>query len=252
MNILLTCMNKRISLTFLSSLLSVFLHAQSVNQQAWFEYMLNYPFANSFNLENAVTYSTIIGTPKWRAYDYAATVEWSVTNRIDVIAATVLSYTNQTDSYNTFELRPAVGTRLYFTPNKRIQTRMLLRVEQRNFKNLETKEWDQVYRPRARGEVIIPINKDSYYVDNLWYALTDVEWLIKTDDVEERFANRFRWRIGAGYRLSYNLRFEFIYMLQQSKNTIEDDFETSDNIFRFRVKQYLRKGKPSTSEGTGN
>ncbi len=244
-------MKNWISLTFLFTLPSFFLQAQT-NEQVWEEYMLNYPFANSFNLENAFAYSTLLGTPKWRAYDYAATLEWSVTNRIDVIAATALSYTNQTDSYNTFEIRPGLGTRLYFTPNKRIQTRLLLRVEQRNFKNLDTKEWETQYRPRVRAETIIPINKKSFYEDKLWYALTDVEWLYKTDEVEERFANRFRWRIGAGYRLSYNIRFEFLYMLQLSKNTIEDNFESSDNIFRLRVKQYLRKSKPSTASGTGN
>jgi len=244
-------MKKWISITFLFFLPALFLQAQT-NVQLWGEYMLNYPFANSFNLENAFTYSTILDKPKWRAYDYSACLEWSVTNRIDLIGQTVVSYTNQTDSYNTLELRPIVGTRFYFTPNKRIQTKLLLRLEQRNFQNLDTKDWDQQYRPRVRAETIIPINRKSYYEDKLWYAMTDVEWLYKTDDVEERFANRFRWRIGAGYRLSYNLRFEFLYMLQQSKNTIDGDFESSDNIFRFRVKQYLRKTKPSTASGTGN
>lgn len=244
---------KWLSLTFLFVLSFSSVRAQnSVNEQAWFEYMLNYPFANSFNVENAFTYSTLIGTPKWRAYDYSATLEWSVTNHIDLIGQTVVSYTNQTDSYNTLELRPVIGTRLYFTPNKRIQTRLLLRLEQRNFQNLETKEWDQVYRPRARGEVIIPINKKSYYEDHMWYAITDAEFLIKTDDVEERFANRFRWRVGAGYRLSYNLRFEFLYMLQLSRNAISENFESTDNIFRFRIKQYLRKSKPSDVGGVGN
>jgi len=228
-----------------------FTKAQTTTQ-VWNEYMLNYPFANSFNLENAFTYSTLIGTPKWRALDYSPTVEWSVTNHVDLLAQTVLSYTNQTESYNTFEVRPALGARYYFTPNRRIQTKLLLRVEQRNLKNLETKEWDQSYRPRIRGEVIIPINRDSYFVDDLWYAITDVEWLVKTDDVEERFANRFRWRVGGGYRLNYGLRFEFLYLLQQSRNTLEDDFETSDSIFRLRVKQYLRKSKPSKASGTGN
>jgi len=228
-----------------------FTKAQTTTQ-VWNEYMLNYPFANSFNLENAFTYSTLIGTPKWRALDYSPTVEWSVTSHVDLLAQTVLSYTNQTESYNTFEVRPALGARYYFTPNRRIQTKLLLRVEQRNLKNLETKEWDQTYRPRIRGEVIVPINRDSYFVDDLWYAMTDVEWLVKTDDVEERFANRFRWRVGGGYRLNYGLRFEFLYLLQQSRNTLEDDFETSDSIFRFRVKQYLRKSKPSKASGTGN
>jgi len=32
--------------------------------------MLNYSFANSFNPENAFVYSTLLGKPKWRAYDY--------------------------------------------------------------------------------------------------------------------------------------------------------------------------------------
>ncbi len=232
--------------------MSVGLHAQSSTEQVWSEYMLNYPFANSFNFENAFTYSTLVGTPKWRAYDYSATLEWSINNHIDVIGQMVVSYTNQTDNYNTLELRPVLGSRIYFSPNKRIQTRLLVRLEQRNFKNLETEEWESVIRPRARAEVIVPINKKSYYEDKLWYGITDLEVLFKTDDVDERFANRLRWRVGAGYRLSYSIRFEFIYMLQQSKNALEDDFQTSDNIFRFRVKQYLRKSKPSKASGTGN
>lgn len=120
--------------------------------------MLNFPFANSFNMENAVSYATVMGDPKWRAYDYAPTLEWSVDSHLDLIGQTTLSYTNQTEAYNTFEIRPALGTRIYFTPN-RIQTRLLLRVEQRNLKNLETKEWDQTFRPQARGEIIIPSTK---------------------------------------------------------------------------------------------
>lgn len=245
-------MTKRISLTALFLIPSLLLRSQSANEQVWYEYMLNYPFANSFNLENALAYSTLIGTPKWRALDYSTTLEWSLNQHVDIIGQAVVSYTQQTESYNTLELRPVLGTRLYFTPNKRIQTRLLLRLEQRNFKNLETNEWDQVYRPRARAEMIIPISKESYYEDKLWYAITDFEWLVKTDDVAERFANRFRWRIGGGYRFTYNLRVEFLYMLQQSKDAIDGNFETSDNIFRFRVKQYLRKSKPSAAQGTGN
>ena len=228
------------------------LRAQTVNEQIWVEYMLNYPFANSFNLENALTYNTVLNSPAWRSYEWAPTVEWSVHGKIDILGQTTLSYTNQAASYNTFEVRPALGTRFHFTPNKRIQTKLLLRLEQRNFKDLETNEWSQVYRPRARAEMIIPINKNSYFQNNLWYAMFDVETLFKVDDVEERFANRLRIRVGGGYRLNYNLRFEFLYMYQQSKQAIEDDFESSDNIFRFRIKQYLRKSKPSSTSGGVN
>ena len=59
-------MKKWIALTFLFSLPVVFLKAQTT-EQVWEEYMLNYPFADSFNLENAFVYSTLLGKPKWRA-----------------------------------------------------------------------------------------------------------------------------------------------------------------------------------------
>jgi hypothetical protein len=224
------------------------------NEQAWFEYMLNYPFANSWNLENAVTMSTTTSSPKWRAYDYSATLERDITQHVQIVAQGVLSYTNQTDSYSTLELRPVLGTRFYLTPAQRIQTRLLFRLEQRNLQDLDTKMWSQTWRPRARAEVIIPINQDSYYKDNLWYALMDAEWLFSNTntDLKERFANRFRIRTGIGYRLSYSLRFEFIYMFQASRDGIDEDFSSSDNVFRFRLKHYLRKSKPSTGAGGTN
>lgn len=228
------------------------LRAQNTNSQTWFEYMLNFPFANSFNLENAVTYSTLLEKPRWYSFDYTPTLEWSVTQHIDLLGQVVFSYTKQNESYNTFEVRPVIGSRIHITPHQRIQTRVLLRLEQRNLKNLETKEWDQTYRPRIRFESIVPINHNSYYTDKLWYALLDAEWLFTTDDVKERFANRFRVRVGGGYRLNYNFRFEILYMNQQSRDETEDGFASSDNIIRFRIKHYVNKAKPSKASGSGN
>ena len=187
--------------------------AQSPNEQLWFEYMLNYPFANSFNLENTFTYSTLLNTPKWTAFDYSPTIEFSLTNHINFLAGGTLAYTNQVEDYDSFEGRLMIGTRIHFTPNRRILSRLQVRLEQRNFKNLETKTWETVYRPRARAEFLIPINRKTYYEDKLWYGIIDAELLFAVDDdVQERFANRFRLRTGIGYRLSYTSRFEFIYM----------------------------------------
>lgn len=243
---------KSLIFTFLFSLPPSLLLAQSINEQVWVEYMGNFSMANVYNLENAFSYSTLLNSPKWRDYSYSATLEWSPTPLVEPLAQLVVTYTNQTDSYNSVEIRPVIGSRFYFTPNRRIQTRLLVRLEQRNFKNLDGDAWTVAYRPRIRAEMIIPISQDSYYKDNLWYGLADAEMLFATDDVKERFANRFRVRLGIGYRLNYSFRFEFVYMNQQSRNTITDTFGTSDNIFRFRIKHYLRKSKPSKASGTGN
>jgi len=227
--------------------------AQPVNEQVWFEYFLEYPMANVFNLENVVTYSTLLNTPRWRAIDYAPTLEYSLTPHIDLMAGGTFSYTWQTEDYNTFEIRPMVGTRIHFNPNRRVPIRFLARLEQRNFKNMETDAWDQSLRPRFRLESLIPLNAKDVFQNKMYYIIADVEWLWKLqDDVSERFANRFRARIGLGYRLNYTWRFEFIYMLQQSREAIDDDYSSTDNIFRIRLKHFINKAKPSPVVGVGN
>ena len=86
-----------------------------------------------------------------------------------MIAAGLVSYTQQSESNNTLELRPTLGTKMYLKPFRRIQTRLLLRLKRRSFQNLETNEWDSQIRPRARFEVAIPLNPDSYSSNKLWY-----------------------------------------------------------------------------------
>jgi hypothetical protein len=228
-------------------------HAQA-NEQLWFEYMLNYPFANSWNVELAGTYSTALNTPKWRAFDVQVTPEYALSQHVDLMGALLVSNTFQNKSLNTFEVRPMVGTRLHFTPNKRLLTRLLVRLEQRNLENQETNEWDQSTRGRVRLETIFPFNKPTMFAgDQLVYGLLDAEaFLVLDRDVPERFANRLRIRTGIGYRFSYTFRVEFVYTLQRSRNALEDDFSTTDHIFRIRLKHYLRKVKPTNASGVGN
>jgi hypothetical protein len=226
------------------------LQAQTTNQQVWFEYMLNYPFANSYNFESIFQYKTLLDSPRWRSMVYNPRLEYSFGPHIDLVPAFVIAYTNQVSGVNTFEVRPSVGVKIHLTPNHRILTRLFIRVEQRYIENLESKDWQSVTRPRLRAESIIPINRKSYREDRLWYGLLDAEWFFTVDDdVDERFANRFRLRAGLGYRLNYNSRFELIYMIQESKHAMEESFYTSDQIFRFRYKHYLRKHIPAKNAG---
>ena len=243
---------RRVVLLSIIVLSGVYARGQTTNTQLWVEYRLNIPFANSFNLENAFTYSTLFNTPRWRSYEYSPTLVYALTQNIDLTLGGTVCYTNQFDNYNTLELRPVVGSRIHITPNRRVLLRLYARVEQRNFLNLETDEWDHAMRPRIRVESLIPINRKSYFEDRLWYGVFDIELLFTEDDVQERFANRFRGRIGIGYRVNYTSRFEFLYMNQQSRSGIDDDFSSSDNIFRIRYKHYLRKTKPAKIPETGN
>jgi hypothetical protein len=225
---------------------------QESSKQIWNEYMFNLPFAQVYNLELAANYSTVLDSPKWRSFEFQATPEWTISQRLDLMGGFLLGNTFQNETTNTVELRGMLGTRIHLTPHKRILTRLLVRFEQRNQRDQETAQWENSQRSRIRAETIIPINKKSMFAGNqLWYGMLDAEYFLVFDqDLEERFANRFRLRAGIGYRLSNSFRFEFVYTMQQSKNTIDGNFSTTDNIFRFRIKQFLNK--PSRLQGNGN
>lgn len=213
--------------------------------------MVNYPFANSWNVELATSYSTQFESPTWRSFDMQLSPEYSITPNIDVLGALYAGKTFQYQQISSSEFRQMIGTRIHFTQNRRVLTRLLLRYEFRELSYEETGTSETSNRTRIRAEALIPLNRKSMFDDKLWYCLTDLEAFLVTDrDVHERYANRFRYRLAAGYRLSYTWRFEVMYTLQQSINTFSGDVTTSDNIFRLRVKHFLHKSKPSVAQGS--
>ncbi len=228
--------------------------SQSPNSQLWAEYMLNYPFANSWNVELAATYSTLLESPRWQALDIQLTPEYALSANVDLQGAMLYNRTKQYQTLSSTELRFMLGTRIHLTPFSRVLTRALLRVEQRNMYYDETGTTEQSYRGRLRLETLTPLNKKTMYDgDNLWYAVADAEAFVVMDQqVNERFANRFRIRVGLGYRLNYTWRFEFLYTYQLSRNTIAGDVDSDDNLFRLRVKHFLHKSKPAQVQGNGN
>lgn len=229
-------------------------HAQSSSNQAWVEYMGNLAFGKAGNMEAAVTYSTDMGQPKWRTFDLQFTPEWALNKRIDVMGSLLLSNTFQTATLSTFEIREMIGTRIHFTPDKRLLVRLLVRLEQRNVEDRETNTWDHSTRSRFRLETLYPFNHPTIGGANgVWYGIADVESFVKFDkDVQERFANRLRFRTGIGYAFNNRFRAEFIYMLQASVNPLEGGVDSRENIFRFRLKHYLHRNKPKHPEGSGN
>jgi len=229
-------------------------NVQAQSEQLWFEYMMTHPFANTWELEHDVRYATVLAAPRWRSLRYYPSLSWSYSQHLDILGAAGINYTVQSKDDNTLEIREMLGFRIHITPNKRVLTRILVRGENRNLQNTETKDWSSSNRLRLRGEALIPINNPTMFnKDKLMYGIIDTEWFFALDqDLNERFANRFRLRTGVGYRFNYNLRVEFIYSYQESRNQLDDSNPIQDNIFRFRFRHFINKSNPSKTLGVGN
>lgn len=229
-------------------LMSVKAFAQH-DEQLWLEWQLSYPFANRYLLENTTTYQTLLKKDgKWRSINVSPTFEYTLFTRLDLLSEISLGYTDQQEGVSTFEIAPMVGGRFYITQNKKIDTRLVLRYQVRGFRQIEDEDWDVSNRTRLRGEAFWSINGPNLFTDKLWYLFADYEeFFVFDQQLDERYANRRRARIGIGYRLSYQHRFDLGYTLQSSRNEIEESFISTDGVIQFKYKLFLNPGTPAPS-----
>ena len=232
------------SLTFLSTNL----YAQR-DDQLWFDFQVDYPFANQYLAEVTSSYQTIFSPDeKWRNLSITPTFEYSAFTRFDFLFNVPMAYTLQTSGVNSYEVSPSLGVRFHISQNKRVDTRLIYKFEERFFYQTENNDWSTSTRNRIKAEARICINKPNLSTDNLWYVIFDYEEFIVLDQqLEERYANRRRARLGLGYRLDYRNRFELIYTRQSSRNEIEGDFNGGDNIFQIRYKLFLNPARKINS-----
>lgn len=219
-------------------------HAQG--QQLWLDYQVDLPFANAYLFEVSSSYQTVIDADrKWRSFNVTPTFEWQWLTNLDVLVNVPISRTVQSSDYTSFELDPSLGARLHISQNRRITSSLIFKAEHRYFQNIETSAWEHSNRMRLKGEAFVALNGPNLFQDNLWWAIVDYEeFFVLDEQLDERFSNRRRGRIGVGYRLNYRNRFEMIYTFQSSRDNIGGDFTSLDNVLQLRYKMYLNPSKP--------
>jgi hypothetical protein len=227
--------------------------AQATNLQVWgnltFNWVKSQRLAYELDLEPKALVAATEDTADWRNIDVTPNVEFSPKGWYDIVVDTTVGRTLQTDDVTTTEVTPRLGVRFHLfsrkfhkfnerAPGRRLVVRNLLRVESRNFFYGGTASGsDSNVRVRNRLEFQVPLNHDSMSTDRTRYLLADWEWFMPLSDQEERFANRQRIRFGIGVRRSFQWRYEVLYIWTRSRNTIEDDFATSDNAINIRIKR---------------
>jgi hypothetical protein len=228
----------------------IFSPAFSQYEQLWLDFQLSYPFGNRYLLENTTSYQTLLTEEgKWRSINIGPTFEYVMLPWMDLVSEIPMGYTKQTEGSSSFEISPIVGARFHITQGRKIDTRFLLRYQVRAFRQVEDRDWDISNRTRLRGEIYICINGPNLFTDKLWYVLLDYEEFVVLDQqLDERYANRRRARMGLAYRMSYKHRFEVSYTLQSSRNEIEGEFISNDNVIQLKYKMYLNPARPSTDD----
>ena len=215
-----------------------------VTQQFWADFNFDYPFAIQYRARMQVGRQELLsGGDPWKSTVFWPSLEYYPIPFFDIIGGFRYSYTDETNEVDTYEYRPVLGFRLNFLQQKLILRNRTL-YEYRSIHYVDSAVTNSS-RLRIRVELVAPFNNPNTRDPKTLYGLTDIEYFIDLDEpVGERFANRWRWRAGLGWRFNIKWRVEFIYALQKSRDTLSDNSETTDNIYRIRLKFQLQRSHP--------
>ncbi|WNJ19992.1 DUF2490 domain-containing protein [Pontibacter sp. G13] len=131
-----------------------------------------------------------------------------------------------------FEFRPWQGVRFPLLRKRRIKLAAKIRIEER-FTIASNDHWQFAFRSRYQLGATIPINKEFMEKGTL-YGVPSMEAFQGNRNVEEVFADRWRFDIGLGYILDWPVRVEVHYIFQNSFNNTTDSFNGDAHILRVR------------------
>ena len=228
---------------------------ESLSQQLWGNAVFGISKCKQTYLEFDVEPKTqISGLESWDNIDITPLIEYYPNSWIDLTGEVTVGYTNQSTNVNTLEITPRLGIRVhlfenvwqYFETSERIPLSRLslatfFRVEARNlWYNSDQDYSEHEFRLRLRIESKLAINHKKLADDNTIYFFTDAEYYMPIgDDILEKFASKFRFRIGPGYRLSYANRFELLFIYDFARDTLEDDVNRDAISLNLRFKFYF-------------
>jgi len=86
-------------------------------------------------------------------------------------------------------------------------------------------------------ELAYPLNRPKLTSNGALYLTSDAELFVPvSDDPQQHQVNQWRLRNGIGYRVSFNTRFEALYIWTTKKDSHTGRFATDSQAIDFRVK----------------
>lgn len=195
---------------------------------------------------------------EWRNFDLTPLAEGYPTDWLDLEAEATLGATHQRDGLDTLEITPRIGARFHLfakvapyrpgvlgldnerLPLTRLGVSTLVRLEWRNFFYSDDTADRHEWRARFRLEAKLALNHAKLADDRTLYAIADAELYAPLgDDIPERYANKLRARVGAGYRFSGATRLELLYLRDWNRDSPDEEGTQDTQAFDLRLKLFF-------------
>jgi hypothetical protein len=233
--------------------------AQEASKQLWANLILSLPKSEKLYIEYDIEGARqVSGGEPWKYLYGTGLVEYYPSGYFDLTGEVSTGFTRQSREEDSFEATVRLGVRFHLLSQifnsslvkeirpermsgKKLGISFLSRIERRKFWYSGDRPSFDDLRWRNRLEFKFALNEPSLANDGVWYLMADGEYFtpIGDDKAPERFATKYRLRLGLGYRLSYKWRFEVLAMRDEARETLEDEIEVDAYMLDLRLKWFL-------------
>jgi hypothetical protein len=205
-----------------------------IDHQLWIDIIPHFEINNRLEYFGDMSYRSSINKDKIRRLMLRPSIRYHWTYELDILAGLGLYGTWDTNSYNTFELRPYQGLIVNWPKIWRMNFKHRGLVEERFLWNNEG-DFDPNMRFRYRIKAKLPLNKSSIHYKTVYIPFSyEIFANVGTEEVE-KFQNRSRAMLGLGYVFSDKWIGEFEVTFQRSRSNETEELTLSDRIFRFKL-----------------
>lgn len=210
-----------------------------VDFQTWTDLTINYFKTSKFSVGGDVGLRGIVSSKDWNMFYIRPTVNYTVTSIFKASGGIGSFNTFNKELNNAYEIRFFQDAHVSWPDIGWIDFYHRFRFEERFFfyKNIDNDfSIRGRYLIRARTTDFRLIGKKkSFYLKGMWELFVPFD-----KSAVELFVNNQRFYAAIGQRVSDKFRYEIFYIWQQSREFVDDGFETSENIMRLRFFYTIR------------
>jgi len=217
-------------------------YSQESNIELWIDYFGYHRLSSKWDYEGDVGYNKLVTEGGWLDVYFANTFTNQRISWLPVDGALELHYTYDPLLSDVMEIRPFIEPRLIWQTYGKLRPyypAFGTRLETRFIYYSQNKNMEEKSRLRLRVTTKVPFNNEIVTEKTYYLSLLLESFININGEAIERFASIRRFMIGIGYAYNQNFRFEFMYYIRQSRNTIEEPFQSTDHMFQFLVRQYF-------------
>lgn len=205
-------------------------------EQLWLTGELIYPVKVGLLIKSKVGYRSVYNSgERWRAGNISGEIDYALLPTIDLIGSIRGLYSNQNDTLSRTELRSTIGLKIDLLRRGRFIIKDYVRYEWRQFFYNFSELNQGTSRLRNRVSLTFAINKKQPSIVHALNLILSYEaFIIRDDDLEDRFDNTRRIQAGLSYRFNENWRMDVSYFRQNSRNQIGEPFDTRQNILEVK------------------